>query len=48
MIMVAASCESIGAFNRPAVGGHWQLAAVLPTGRRCIISRDGGIAAVPG
>lgn len=47
-VMVAASCESVGAFDRAAARGHWQLAAVLPTGGGCIVSRDGGIAAVPG
>lgn len=48
MAIMAASCESVGAFDRTATYRHWQFAAVLPTSRGCIVSRDGGIAAVPG
>ncbi|GMQ00950.1 hypothetical protein CsSME_00047791 [Camellia sinensis var. sinensis] len=39
---------SVGAFNRAAVVRHHQLAAIIPTGGRCIVPGNGCIAAILG
>ena len=46
--MVAAARKSAGAINRAAVTKHHQLAAIIATGRRRLVSRNGGIAAIIG
>lgn len=43
---IAASCKSLGASHWAAIDGNLQPATVVPTGRGCFISRDGGITTV--
>jgi len=47
MNLVAAAGKSVGTSDGAAVSGYHQLAAIFSTGRRCIVSGHGSIAAVP-